>query len=322
MTSGGCTNFPTFYRNPFILIPSLNVKKMVFVLGHTTDQRHERKETDTKLDYAQLGITLIELTSHSILTHDNYEIIYQTKFWNKREIALPIDMTFKQGQKYAIVLSTYYPNINISFWLQIFSKQLLPTFDLCTWTNMFHQTVQTIRGEWHQGNAGGRRNKPISPKFYQNPAYFLSLADTSSVRLILHQSFETVVPLAQYHPIGIYVLSNTFNGEPSFIRARSVSRSVHLNAGEEYYVVPTCFDANLCGKFELDVLCDVAFTLDPVERKIPIPSPPVDEKTSTRTTATTTTTRTKQIPKRGNISLAAARLSTLTKEYSEMNLTE
>lgn len=101
--------------------------------------------------------------------------------------------------------------------------------------------------------------------------------------------------------------------------ARSISRLVHLNAGEEYHVVPACFEANLFGKFELNVLCDVVFALNPVERKLPIPSP-AENKTSSPTT--TATTRTKQVPKRGNISLAAARLSTLTNEYSEMNISE
>jgi len=322
MTSGGCSNFSTFYRDPFILFPPSYSKKITFVLGHTTDQRHERKATDIKLNYEQLGITLIQLKSHLIPTHDNYEIICQTKFWNKREVTLAIDMELKQGQQYAVVLSTYYPDIKTSFWLQVFSKQLLPTLELRTRTSTFHETVQTIHGEWHQGNAGGRRNKSTNTlTFYQNPAYLLTVSDTSSVQLILHQSFPTVVPLAQYHPIGIYVLSTTANAEPSFVRARSVSRLVHLNAGEEYYVVPACFEVNTFGKFELDVLCDVAFTIDPTEGKLPIP-PPTENKTSTPTTTTTrktiTTTRPREIPKRGNLSLAAARLTTLADEYSKI----
>jgi len=319
MTSGGCSNFSTFYRNPFILFPPLCLKRIVFVLGHTTDQRYERTATDIKLSYTQLGITVIQLKAHSIPTHDNYEIVYQSKFWNKREVTVAIDMEPKQGLQYAVVLSTYYPNINTSFWLQLFSKQLLPTLELHTWTSAFQQTVQTIHGEWHRGNAGGRRNKSNSLTFYQNPAYLLTLSNTSSVQLILHQSFPTVVPLAQYHPIGIYVLSNTANAEPSFVRARSVSRLVHLNAEEEYYVVPACFEANTFGKFQLDVLCNVAFTIDPTERKLPTP-PPIENKASTLTTATKktiTTTKTREIPKKGNLSLAAARLSTLTDEYSK-----
>jgi hypothetical protein len=327
MTSGGCSNFPIFYRNPFILVPPLYLKKMVLILGHTNDQRHERTVTDVKFDYAQLGITIIQLKSHTIPTHDNYDIICQSKFWNKREISLAIDIEPKQGQQYAIVLSTYYPNINASFWLQLFSKQLLPTLELRIWTNVYHQTVQTIHGEWCQENAGGRRTKSTTSTFYQNPAYLLTVSDTSSVRLILHQSFQTFVPLAQYQPIGIYVLSTTANEEPTFVRARSVSRLVHLTAGEEYYVVPACFEANTFGHFELNVLCDVKFTLDPTERKLtppPPPPPPPESKASTLTTTTKkpVTTRTKEVPKRGSLALAKARLSALTDKYTDMDIIE
>jgi hypothetical protein len=215
----------------------------------------------------------------------------------------------------------------------LFSKQLLPIVELRIWTNVFQQPVQTIHGEWHQGNAGGRRNKstPLLT-FYKNPAYLLTLSDTCSVQLILHQSFQTSVPLAQHHPIGIYVLSTTANvEEPSFVRARSVSKIVHLNAGEEYYVLPACFEANSFGKFELDVLCNVQFTIYPAEIKLPTP-PPIENKTPTPPTTrkivsttrkpvtTTTATGIKQVSKRGNLSLATARLSTLTDDYSKKTI--
>jgi hypothetical protein len=325
MTSGGCSNFSTFYRNPFILFASSFPKRIVVVLGHMTDQRHERATTDAKLSYEQLGITVIQLKSHTTPTQDNYEVICQSKFWNKREVTLAIDIELKQGQQYAIVLSTYYPNINTSFWLQFFSKDILPSVELRTWTSTFQQNVQSIHGEWRRGNAGGRRKKTNALTFYQNPAYVLTLSDASSVRLILYQSFQTFVPLAQHQPIGIYVLSTTANEEPVFVRARSVSRLVHLNAGDEYYVIPACFEANLFGKFELDVLSDVAFILDPAERNLPIPPPPAEDKTPTPTATARKPVRktvTRAVPKRGNLSLAAARLSTLTDEYSKKDIIE
>ncbi|CAF1211069.1 unnamed protein product [Rotaria sordida] len=106
--------------------------------------------------------------------------------------------------------------------LQIFSRQILPLVELRTWTTVFQQIVQMILGEWHRGNA--------------------------------------VVLLAQYHPIDIYILSITNNEEPTFVRARSISRLVQLNSVNEYYVIPVYFEANSFGKFELDVLCDVLFT--------------------------------------------------------------
>jgi hypothetical protein len=74
-------------------------------------------------------------------------VICQSKFWNKREVTLANDIEIKQGQQYGIVLSTYYPNINNSFWLQLFSKELLPIVELRTWTSTFQQSVQTIHGE-------------------------------------------------------------------------------------------------------------------------------------------------------------------------------
>lgn len=319
ITSGGCTNFATFYRNPFILLSPSHLKKTIFILGHTIDQRQERTVTDVKLNYEQIGITIVELKSHSISTHDNYEIVCQSKFWNKREVALPLDILPKQGQKYAIVLSSYYPNVNTTFWLQIFSKQILPNVEICHWTSLFHQPVQTIRGEWHRGNAGGKRTKPVQLKFYENPAYLLTLSNNSSVRLILHQLFDTEIPLAQYHPTGIYVLSTTFDAEIDFIRARSVSRLVQLKADEEYYVIPTCFQANSLGKFELNVLCDVPFVLDPIERKFPIPPPP-PPKPENKPNSTIKAKRAP--PKKGNLSFAAARASNLADEYTTLDVTD
>ena len=332
MTCGGCSNFSTFYRNPFILFSSSFSKNTILVLGHTIDQRHERAETSLKLDYPQLGVTIIQLKSNTVPTHDNYEVICQSKFWNKREVTLPIDMNCRQEKQYAAVLSTYCPEIKSAFWLQVFSRQPLPTVTLQVWTNLFQQTVQTIQGKWHRENAGGRQNKSNPLTFYKNPAYLLTLSDTCFVRLILHQSFANLVPLSQHHPIGIYVLSTTTNEEPAFIRARSVSRLLSLNSEEQYYVIPACLEANCFGEFELDVLCDVPFTLDPVERKAPVP-PPEEDKTSIPTdvagtvvsnvekpvtkAASTRTTRTKDLSNRQNISTNRTLLSTLIDEYSK-----
>lgn len=324
LTNGGCSNFATFYRNPYILFPPSYTGRMIFILGHTTDQRSERPAADVKLNYTQFGIAIVQLKSHSIPTHDNYEIICQSTFWNKREVALAIDIDQKHGQQYAAVLSTYYPNMNNSFWFEIFSKQAVSTVELRTWTNGFQQIPQMINGEWRQGNAGGRRTKTNNSTFYQNPAYLLTVSDVSSVRLILHQSFDTFVPLAQYHPVGIHVHCTKKDDEPAFARARSVSRLVHLNAGEEYYLVPACFQANSFGKYQLDILSNVPFTVDPTERKLPPPPPPVEEKPSTQPSATkkVTMTKTTVVPKRGNVSLAAARTSSLADEYLKMDTME
>ncbi|UJR38433.1 hypothetical protein I4U23_031101 [Adineta vaga] len=329
ITDGGCSNYSTFYRNPFILVPAVSLKKMIVVLGHMVDQRHQRTTTDVKLNYAQIGITVVQLKSHPISTHDNYEVVCQSKFWNKREATLSIDIEPKQKQQYAIVLSTFYPNIHSAFWVQIFSQQSLPSIDLRTWTSAFQQTPQILQGEWREENAGGRRIKSSATTFYQNPAYLLTLSNPSSVRFILRQSFEADVPLAQHHPIGVYVISNTLNDEPAFVRARSVSRLVNLKDGEEYYIVPACFESNSLAKFAIDVLCDTPFTLDSVERKLPA-SLQMENKVSTPPTTirkpiTTTTrtlpraTRTRETPTRTNISLAAARMSKIADEYSKMN---
>ncbi|CAF1683845.1 unnamed protein product, partial [Adineta ricciae] len=189
-TDGGCSNYATFYRNPFILLPSASVKKLTVVLGHMVDQRHQRTTADVKLNYAQIGITVVQLKSHPISTHDNYEVVCQSKFWNKREVTLAIDVESKQKQQYAIVLSTFYPNIHSSFWIQIFSQQSLAPLELRTWTSAFQQTPQSLQGEWRGENAGGRRVKSSATTFNQNPAYLLTLSGASAVRIILQQLFE------------------------------------------------------------------------------------------------------------------------------------
>jgi hypothetical protein len=128
--------------------------------------------------------------------------------------------------------------------------------------------------------------------------------------------------------MGIYVLSKSSNDEPAFVRARSVSRMMNLKASEDYYVVPACFEPNSLAKFALDVLCDTPFTLDPMERKLPtafqLESKAATPPTSTRKPmstprATAGTTGTRQEAKRGNMSLAAARMSTVADEYAHLN---
>jgi hypothetical protein len=78
----------------FSFLPHIQ-KKITFVLDHTTDQRQRRAAADVKLNYAQLGIAIIQLKSHTIPTHDNYEIICQSKFWNKRKVILAINIESK-----------------------------------------------------------------------------------------------------------------------------------------------------------------------------------------------------------------------------------
>lgn len=338
ITSGGCSNFSTFYRNPFILFPLSFSNINLLVLGHTTDQRHQRTETDVKLNYPQLGITLVQLRSHAVPTQDNYEIICQSKFWNKREVTLCLNVQTKPEREYAAILSNFYPNINGTFWVQAFSKPQLPILTLRDWTHVFRQTIQTVHGEWNRGNAGGRRNRAVSATFYKNPAYLLTVSNATTVLLILRQYFQKEIPLEKHHPIAIYIVSPTKKEEPKFMRARSVSSLVQLNPGEEYYVVLSCFESNSFAKFELNVLCDVPFTIDPTERKLPPPPPPSPEENSTsdrsctiRRTAspskspvraskrvTTIMRPTKrETPKPRNSSLATARLTSLIDEYSK-----
>ncbi|CAF1537555.1 unnamed protein product, partial [Adineta ricciae] len=145
-------------------------------------------------------------------------------------------------------------------------------------------------------NAGGRRVKSSATTFNQNPAYLLTLSGASAVRIILQQLFEADTPLAEHYPIGIYIVSKTFGEDPAFVRARSVSRLVNLKSEEEYYIVPACFEPNSFAKFAVDVLCDTPFTLDSMERKLPIAlqfenkvsTPP---STTRKPVTTTTTTR-------------------------------
>lgn len=345
-TSGGCSNFSTFHRNPFILLPENVPKRSLIVLGHTVDQRTCRTTDEVKLNYPQLGITLVRLKSHSIATHDNYEVVNQSKFWNKRETTLDIEFENRQGQKYAIVFSTYFSNVLGSFWIEFFSKEQLPTVDLRSWISP-HQ--QSIEGEWNQNNAGGRMAKPSTSSFYRNPAYRFHVSTTANVHFILHPSYDRFVPLSDHHPIGIHILSSKTTNEATFTRARSVSKLIQLNADEEYYIVPTCYAAGSMAKYHLDVLCDVPFTLDPTERKPPIPpSPPLEQKVKTLTSprsplsssqtktivrtvtlsptrkpptprSTVTPTHNRQaIPVRKPVTLPAARSRSLANEYTEL----
>ena len=248
MGAGGCSNFGTFFRNPFVLLPSTFSRPLFVVLGHSIDQRQERTDESIKLDYPQLGVTLIRLKSSvsNIGTQDNYEVIAQSKFWNKREVCFSGDT----GPRHALVFSTFYPNVVLPFWIQIFSRETLPRLELRTTTSVFHQTLED---DW------------------QRNTFLLRLSTSATVRFIVHQVFETFVALDQHYPIGIRVVSESTTNEEEtrFIRARSISKVVQLNGEEEYFVVPTSFQGNALGRFALDVLADVSFTIERTEREAP-----------------------------------------------------
>ncbi|CAF0941335.1 unnamed protein product [Didymodactylos carnosus] len=59
-SSGGCSNLYSFYLNPFILIPHELKGKMLTILIGQNDQRCERTNPLQKLNYPQLGITVVK----------------------------------------------------------------------------------------------------------------------------------------------------------------------------------------------------------------------------------------------------------------------
>lgn len=269
-SAGGCSNFSSFFKNPFFILPASFPKKSLIILGHREDQRVDRSELATKLDYPQIGLTLVRLKKHKILSQDNIEVIKQSRFWNKREIQFQIDVERRNDRQYALVMSTYNPNIVAPFWLEIFSLETCPNIDLKVLHHSFHET---IGGEWTSRNAGGRKIKTESQRFYDNPAYQFNLSEDSIVYFVLQQTFETFVPFEQNHPIGLYILPSKTQEEASFVKARSISLIVPLKSNEQYFLVPASYEIDSFGKYQIDIYSDSPINVDKNESKLPIPTP-------------------------------------------------
>jgi hypothetical protein len=168
--------------------------------------------------------------------------------------------------------------------------------------------------------------KSTNDTFHKNAAYLVRLSSPSTVRFILRQLFDDVVRLDEHHPIGIYILPSKNKDDISFVRARSVSRSVVLHGDTDYFVVPACYNSNSLGKFHLDITCDVPFALDKTERRPP--ETPIVVAAASARARSTSTVRTK--PKIGStatrttgatranrdgVSLITARMHSMANEY-------
>lgn len=122
-TAGGCTNFPSFYRNPMFNIDVCEPVAEVFATISQPDARRELKGSGARLSYPQMGLTLLTQdfvsgvqTDLQCCTPNRWEILQKTSFWNKRDVSL----TFKAGKlpdgpdstmrrQYRIVPSCYFP---------------------------------------------------------------------------------------------------------------------------------------------------------------------------------------------------------------------
>ncbi|CAF0784390.1 unnamed protein product [Didymodactylos carnosus] len=289
ISAGGCSNFHSFYLNPFILLPyDLNGKRVTILIGQN-DQRCERDNPLMKLNYPQLGITVVKLKKQSnedprtfIPTHDRYEAIKQSKFWNKRDVALHFSMPANYNvntTSIAVVLSTYSPQLITKFWLQLYLNTKINTPIPCNIRTIStcYSEQQSFIGEWNKANAGGRYQKNT---FHLNPCYRILVENVqesslSTLNLILYQipnvknKNTQITPLQSHHPIGLYIFSlkDTVEifSDAQFIRARSISKTVQIHTGHEYYVVPACFDANLQASYGLHILSDVCLSITKID---------------------------------------------------------
>eukprot|EP00927_Polykrikos_kofoidii_P037987 TRINITY_DN3220_c0_g1_i1.p1 TRINITY_DN3220_c0_g1~~TRINITY_DN3220_c0_g1_i1.p1 ORF type:complete len:881 (-),score=142.06 TRINITY_DN3220_c0_g1_i1:427-3069(-) len=118
-TAGGCTNFPSFYRNTmfrFTGVPSGGGE--VFVTVSQPDARREMKaEGCGRLSYPQIGITLLAqlfqphvATDAQCCTPNRRRVVQKTSFWNKRDVALAFKPErLPAGEEYRVVPSCYFP---------------------------------------------------------------------------------------------------------------------------------------------------------------------------------------------------------------------
>jgi len=254
-SAGGCTNNPTWPKNPQYGIKVSHHNTKVFINFSQPDLRYVTKQNPLahRKSYPPIGVVVMTAPhlDYKKTTYFQDERVATSLFCGMRDNSLEF---IADPGNYIIMPCTFNPNIEFKFELAVYTEPKCPVFEI---TKTLPK--KEIKGAWIGQSAGGCVNHIQT--WLKNPQYLIKLDKRGTVIAELTQEIDPNVESPDC--IGIYAFGNRPNTQRiTQVVNPTVSPKTFLNVvttseqftaePTNYIIMPTTFDP-LERRFSLSV---------------------------------------------------------------------
>ncbi|KAH3759316.1 calpain-type cysteine protease family [Pelomyxa schiedti] len=267
-TAGGCTNFPTWVKNPQFHV-TVSQPCQVFII---LSQGDYRKFGQASVYRHTIGAKLLskgDTTGRKTLSISSTNVVDETKYVNVRDRILSVTL-HPSLCPYVIMCSTHDPGDEANFKITVYSEIPLSLTEASDWHEL------CIYGRWGPGLCGGSMN---NSSWRNNPAYMLDIG-ACSTGITIMLAANNIGNTSSGNPdtsnapfVGLYVFSQHDCVTP-VAHTEQFSEYITLElkttqrtTSTQYTVVPATYDPNCFSSFTLTVLSAV----DSVSSSVMIP---------------------------------------------------
>lgn len=253
-TAGGCTNHPTWFKNPQFTVTTSHKNNRVFVCLSQPDQRYHGDHE--KISYHPIGALVLtdKEGRYKKTTLKKEEVAYAPSYAPRRDVSF--EFVAQPGSSYVIIPTTFEPRVELPFEIAIYVQKSAKVAE-----RQEEMPVKKAEAEWSGKTAGGC---PNFPSWNQNPQFELTAEKSAKFIISLEQEVKNK---GELEPIGIFVFHGEKRGErivsyakqapiynsPTFSPTAVVSGEVQLEHGQIYVIVPCTFEAHKEKRFTLSV---------------------------------------------------------------------
>lgn len=253
-TAGGCSNNPTWLKNPQYALTIKDPINKVFINLSQPDLRYVLKTHpgNYKRQYDPIGIAVLKTneTNYKKTTSSNSDRIATSIFSGMRDMSL--EFTGRPGS-YIIIPCTFNPNIELPYVITVYTEHPAPIAEVKA-----VMPKSGIAGAWHGRLAGGCVNHPAT--WMNNPQFILYCDTPGNFAVTLEQQLS---PNQEVECVGIYIFKTNKQrrierpgqlvvAPQTFENVLSVTENVRVEARQYYIIMPTTFDP-VERKFQISV---------------------------------------------------------------------
>jgi len=255
-TAGGCTNHPTWYKNPQYGVEPTEAGKVFCCLG-VPDLRYVCKAAPNQhgRHYEPIGIAVYESEDlrYKKSTTNGSDRLGTSLFCPVRDLSYEFQV--QPGKRYVVIPCTFQPKVISKLDFTIYTQHAAQVFEITA-----SIPRKSLKSAWSGRSAGGCVNTPAS--FFNNPQFVVVSDRPGKVEISLEQD-----PHSQgLECIGIYVFKGPGAGRraqgnagpmlftpPTFIDTPMVSGEFRVDSGVQYLIMPCLFEAGVERTFTLSV---------------------------------------------------------------------
>jgi hypothetical protein len=267
-SAGGCVNFDSWVQNPqWKVLSHANLPNRILVSVRQPDAKlRQILRNSGEVAYNSIGVFVLRMSkpeeSFKLEKAGTSDLVILSTYLTARENTIEFDA--EPGVAYAVVPSSFEPNIDSRFFLRIYTQYVAEVSEL-----RGARPAAIARGVWShsQNTAGGSVDHPT---WRDNPQFVLRIARDGKYKISIQQ--PAIEPLP---PIGFVI----FKAEPDlrpklhltdfvlvpreYMATQNVATEVRLSAGD-YNLMICCEKPSYANSFSVEVTSpETGFTIEP-----------------------------------------------------------